>query len=601
MIYVLFVLLVVIFFTKMSDVNSSIAKLRSEVNKLKQQIGTENTVSQPSVVKEAPSLAQPIEHHAISRLVQQPESGDVVLDWLKENWLLKLGALMILVGFGWFVSYAFMHDWIGPVGRIAIGVIAGALIAIFGTMRLGKNITQGTLFTILGSALVIISVLSGQYFYQFFSPLLVLGIIFLVSFYVSLTALAYSTEKLAIYGLVISLLAPILSHVTFDFDPVLMYMYLLVISISTIWISVVKGWRVGNPVGITGIFFYSLPIIFNGHSAFLSDSSKYITLLLAYAISLLYLIVSAWSLVNEKDNNESGPGATSNDVFLTIISTAIILGFTMSLVPTIFQSLVLAVWMLVYAISGFIVFQATKNEKLFYIHSLVAILFLAIATSVELSGKILIVAFAIEAAIISISSFLVTNKIKIAQGFGALMIVPMLMSVESLSSSNWRYENGMGIFHVDFAVLLLIGIILGILGMFYRANRKTESSIDFDFYHLSIILSTVYFYAIVWLSSHSIIYSQATAVLVSLIIYTVVGLFTYFRGLFEGNNVLKKYGAVMLILVVIRLVLVDVWSMDLALRVVTFIVLGVMFISTAFISKSKKVESVIESSNINNN
>ena len=593
MIYVLFVLLVVVFFAKMSDVNSSIAKLRLEVNKLKQQIGTGNTVSQPAVVKEVSSLTQPVEHHTVSKPVQQqPESGDVVLDWLKENWLLKLGVLMILVGFGWFVSYAFMHDWIGPVGRIAIGVIAGALIAIFGTMRLGKNMTQGILFTILGSALVIISVLSGQYFYQFFSPLLVLGIIFLVSFYVSLIALAYSTEKLAIYGLVISLLAPMLSHVTFDLDPVLMYLYLLVISVSTVWISIVKGWRIGNPVGIVGIFFYSLPIIFSGHSAFLSDSSKYITLFLAYAISLLYLIVSAWSLVNEKDNKESGPGATSNDVFLTIISTAIILGFTMSVVPVVFQSLVLAAWMLVYAISGFIVFQTTKNEKLFYIHSLVAILFLAIATSVELSGKTLIIAFSIEAAIISIASFLVTNKIKIAQGFGALMVVPMLMSVQSLFSSNWEYITGAGIFHVDFAVLLLIGIILGGLGMFYRSNRKED--VGFDFYHLAIILSTVYFYAIVWLSSHSVLYSQATAVLVSLIIYTVVGLFTYFAGLFEGNNILKKYGAVMLILVVLRLVLVDVWSMDLALRVVTFIVLGVMFISTAFISKNKKSESEVK-------
>jgi hypothetical protein len=382
-----------------------------------------------------------------------------------------------------------------------------------------------------------------------------------------------------------------LSHVTFDLDPVLMYLYLLVISVSTVWISIVKGWRVGNPVGIVGIFFYSLPIIFNGHSAFLSDSSKYITLFLAYAISLLYLIVSAWSLVNEKDNKESGPGATSNDVFLTIISTAIILGFTMSVVPVVFQSLVLAAWMLVYAISGFIVFQTTKNEKLFYIHSLVAILFLAIATSVELSGKTLIIAFSIEAAIISIASFLVTNKIKIAQGFGALMVVPMLMSVQSLFSSNWEYITGAGIFHVDFAVLLLIGIILGGLGMFYRSNRKED--VGFDLYHLAIILSTVYFYAIVWLSSHSVIYNQATAVLVSLIIYTVVGLVTYFRGLFEGNSGLKKYGAVMLILVVIRLVLVDVWAMDLALRVVTFIVIGVMFISTAFISKSKKEESII--------
>ena len=617
MIYFLFIVLVIVVFAKMSDFSSSVERLRSEVNKLKQQInagqGTTparpvsesqniQSGSAPLSTQQAPSSPQYAQ--TVSRPVyQQTQRDDVVLAWIKENWLLKLGVLMILVGFGWFVSYAFMHDWIGPVGRIAIGIVAGALIAIFGTMRLGKNETQGILFTILGSALVIISVLAGQYFYQFFSPMLVLGLIFLVSFYVSLTALAYSTEKLAIYGLILALLAPIFSHVTFDLDPVAMYLYLLIISIATVWISVIKGWRIGNPIGIVGVLLYSLPIITSyGGGGFATDTVKYTTLILAYVISFLYLFVSAWSLIREKDNTGENNGATSNDVFLTIVSTILILGFTMGLVPTIFQSLVLAVWMLIFAISGFIVFQTTKNEKLFYIHSLVAILFLAIATSVELSGKTLIIAFALEASIISIASFLVTNKIKISQAFGALMVVPMLMSLESVFSSNWSYSSGMGIFHVDFAVLLLMGVLLGVLGFFYKANRPVGRDVsEPDFCHVALILSSVYFYVIIWLASHAVMFNQDSAVLISLFIYTVVGLGTYFTGLFNMRDVLKKYGATLLILVVLRLVLVDVWHMELAMRVVTFIILGVMFISTAFISKRQKEEHMEIGGEINNN
>lgn len=259
--------------------------------------------------------------------------------------------------------------------------------------------------------------------------------------------------------------------------------------------------------------------------------------------------------------------------------------------------------MLVFGISGFIVFQTTKNEKLFYMHSLVAILFLAIATSIELSGKTLLFAFAIEASIISIASFLVTNKIKISQAFGALMVVPMLMSLESVFSPNWLYNNGAGIFHVDFAVLLVMGVLLGVLGFFYKANRSAESDTsEPDFCHIALILSTLYFYVIIWLASHAVMFNQDSAVLLSLFVYTVVGLGTYFVGLFNMREVLKKYGAVLLMLVVLRLILVDVWHMELALRVVTFIILGVMFISTAFISKKQKEEQIeITSSGINDN
>lgn len=607
--YIFFIILVIIFFTKISHVDGRIDQLKSEINKLKQQIGIGQGARQNEgvSVSQAPQSPQPILNQ--QKPSNQPAGGDVVLAWLKENWLLKLGVLMILVGFGWFVSYAFMHDWIGPVGRIAIGIIAGALIAIFGTIRLGKNLTQGILFTVLGSALVIISVLSGQYFYEFFSPMLVLGLIFLVSFYVSLTALAYSTEKLAIYGLVLALFAPTLAHVTFDLDPIAMYLYLLVISVSTVWISVAKGWRIGNPIGIIGVLFYSFPIIMSVNGGnFSSDSVKYTTLILAYIISFLYLFVSAWSLIGQKDENGKNNGATSNDVFLTVVSTLIILGFTMTVVPAVFQALVLAGWMLIFAVSGFIVFQTTKNEKLFYIHSLIAILFLAIATSVELSGKTLIIAFAIETAVISIASFLVTNKIKISQAFGGLMIIPMLMSLESVFSSKWVYGDSLvsvsrTIFHEDFVVLLLMAILLGVLGLFYRANRTTDVTVfGLDFCHLALIFSTIYLYVIIWLSSHALMFNQDSAVLLSLFVYTAVGLATYFIGLFNGHNGLKKYGAVLLILVVIRLVLVDVWHMELALRVVTFIIIGIMFISTAFISKKQKEEHPeIGASEINNN
>lgn len=590
MIYLLVIIVALVILSKLSSLSTSIKILQSEVLELKKQkpssiVHAENA-STPAA---GTAPAVPLNINELNRVANQTvqtlkvspiaAEEDPIEKWFKENLLLKIGVLMILAGFGWFVSYAFIHNWIGPVGRITIGFVAGAMIAIFGTIRLPKNEVQGNMFTILGSALIIITALAGQYYYDFFTPFMVLGIAFLVSVYVSLVALGYSKEKIAIYGLLISLTAPLFSH-TSSMDPVVLYFYLAVISLASIWLAVGKGWRTIIPIGITGILLYSVPMIMGGSSLLLD--SKYIVLTLIYLISIFYLVISVWSLIRQKEK------ASTEDVYITLVNTMLILGTTIHIVPTVYQSLIIAGWMLVYAFSGFFVFQKTKNEKLFYIHALISILLLAIATSIELSGPTLVIALTIEAAIISAASYVVTNKMEIAQQFGLLLVGPVFMSLSSFSSAKWES----GILHSDFAVLFIMAIILTALGFLYGL-RKTEDTSDFEPHHFSFIAATVYIYALIWLCAHYLVSSADTAVFASLFIYTIIGLATHFTGLFNGNAVLKNYGKVLLIVVVARLLLIDVWKMELALRVVTFIVLGVMFISTAFISKKKSPAPVI--------
>ncbi len=66
-----------------------------------------------------------------------------LISWVKEDWLLKLGALLLLIGFGWLVSYAFANNWIGPMGRITLGIMAGAVFILLGYWRIQKFIHQG--------------------------------------------------------------------------------------------------------------------------------------------------------------------------------------------------------------------------------------------------------------------------------------------------------------------------------------------------------------------------------------------------------------------------------------------------------------------------
>lgn len=574
---IVLVLMLISLFRKVGRLNARISKLENGAPVVKASTAPAQTFSNfagdtaPAGVPQSP-MQEYVSSAKTS--VSEPESEESdIANWFKDNLLLKVGVLLILLGFGWFVSYAFAHDWIGPVGRITLGVVLGTLVTLFGTFRLGKNQLQGRALTVLGTALVIISILAGEYYYQFFTSGVVLALVFIISLYVTVTSAGHDDEKLAVYGVVVSLFAPYFSH-SFGMDRITLFFYLFFASVAAIWVTVYKKWKSVTLVGLTGVFMYSLGYVFAGSVG--SYEYKYFLLWLGYGLSLVYMATNIWNMV------QNALELDMEDLYISVINTIMILGFTTIIIPEIYQSLVLVVWMLVFALTGFFVFMKTRNEKLFYIHSGIAVLFLGIATAIELSGPTLVIAFAIESAILTVATYIITNNIKITEYMSLTIALPVMLSMQSVYSSAWRTS----IFHSDFVVLVLMTVLLAVLGEFFRLNDRGQSE-GAKIHNVALATSSAYAFALVWLCSHTLIQDNDTAVFFSLFVYTIVGLGTHFYGLFNSHNTLRKYGMTVLVLVVLRLLLVDVWNMDLVLRVVTFIVLGAMFMSSAFISKKQ--------------
>lgn len=570
------IVLFIVLFSRISTLTSLIAKLTSEVEGLKSSKGYPPVSAQASPL---PISNNQIVNTETERLRQlyvsentHPTKDDVVLKWLGENTMLKLGVALVLLGFGWFVSYAFIHNWIGPVGRISLGFLAGTIVALAGTWRLSKDSTQGTVLVVLGTALVTITAIAGHSIYNFYPEFVLLLLIFVVSIFTSLAAIAWSLEKLVTYGILLSFVAPILSHGV-KINPILLFSYILLVSLGTIWVSIIKKWKSPMVVGVLGFFLYGLSHFFPGATA---NEYKYLVLLLSYITSALYLLVSVWSLVVHKEE------AGKEELFLTFLNSGSILGITIGIVAPVFQSLIIAGWMIFYALSGFYIFMATKNPKLMYVHALFAVLFLGVATSIELSGATLVIAFAIESAIITFATYVVTDNYQNSKMLSLTALLPIIMSVSSFLSPKWNS----GIIHSDMAVLIVVGLALFAMGYVLRKIDR-EGEVDVEIAYL--IGSSVYLYGIIWLSTHYL-FDNDTATFFSLFIYTVVGLFAHFSGIIKQKNVLRNYGTALLTCVVLRLLFVDVWNMDIALRVITFLVIGAMFISTAFMSKKYKHE-----------
>ncbi len=120
-----------------------------------------------------------------------PSASERFAAWIKEDWLLKLGALLLLIGFGWLATYAFLNNWIGPMGRIALGIIAGALFILLGWWRIQKYLHQGGVFLVLGSTTILLTTFAARQVYDFFTPFSALAIMFLSTAFVALASVKY--------------------------------------------------------------------------------------------------------------------------------------------------------------------------------------------------------------------------------------------------------------------------------------------------------------------------------------------------------------------------------------------------------------------------
>ncbi len=110
-----------------------ILNLRSRVQKLEQLIQTKTPERAPELnYQTQPKQLETQQPLAAAPTQITPTSFDKFVEWLKEDWLLKLGAMLLLIGFGWLTTYAFLNNWIGPMGRIALGIIAGSLFILLG-------------------------------------------------------------------------------------------------------------------------------------------------------------------------------------------------------------------------------------------------------------------------------------------------------------------------------------------------------------------------------------------------------------------------------------------------------------------------------------
>lgn len=533
------------------------------------RFGEQATESKEVLLKDAPVVTSKQSTISEQTIESNTATPNQLIEWVKNDFMVKLGSFLLLIALGWFVSYAFANNWIGPAGRIALGLLFGVSVIGLGVWRIKTMVHQGGIFTMVGATTVLLTIFAAREIYDFFTPASSLLIMFLTVAFVAFVSVRYQSQALAVAGIVMGAVAPLLTAAT-NPDVFLLFSYLTVVVLGTIWVVFFTGWSSLTPVSLVAVTLYGLSYMFSNTSG----PERDIALLFAFFYTALFFVTNVVSVVRR-------PGVKHQQaqVFTAVATAAYISSWIFFVVTTTLHSLLFSAWALVFAIGAYLVYMFTDNRLVFYLYGATSAGLIGAATAAELSGPALTIAFIIEIGILVVLVSMLRIPSQIIRSVLLLFFVPGFLSISSVESRAWLE----GIIHGDMVVLVLMAVTLLMVGLFLYSVAKKEDKKD-STGPVCITVAGIYAVIIIWLSLHTLM-PDSTATMFSLVIYTIAGLTLFIRGQFISGMYMRNTGAVLIVLVVGRLLFIDVSDMPLAVRIVTFFVIGILLISTAFMRK----------------
>ncbi|MEO6983187.1 MAG: DUF2339 domain-containing protein, partial [Edaphobacter sp.] len=154
----------------------------------------------------------------------------------------RIGIIALLVGATWFLKLAMDNHWIGPLGRILAGLIAGTAIVLWSERfrRHGFNAFSCSLKAI-GSGVLYLSLWAAFQLYHLLPATVALAAMILVTAWNAYMAWSQDSEILAAYALAGGFATPLLLSTGANHE-IFLFTYILAIDIATIALVRLKPW-----------------------------------------------------------------------------------------------------------------------------------------------------------------------------------------------------------------------------------------------------------------------------------------------------------------------------------------------------------------------
>src|ERR1700723_428515 len=247
-----------------------------------------------SALVSGPHAPVPIRGHAPA--VSQPMSrGKMTSDAAGGNfeevvagrWLNYVGILALLFAVTFFLKYAFDNNWVGPRGRVGIGILLGAALYPWSQRLLNKGykyFSEG--IAALGAATLYLSLWAGWHYYAIFSQSAAFTLMIVVTVATFAVAVGRNSERVALLAQIGGLITPLLVS-TGENHEVALFTYLAILGAAVLGLAWIRVWRWLLPVqfGATLVFFWGW------YGDFYNQTELSITAVYATIFFLLFAVI----------------------------------------------------------------------------------------------------------------------------------------------------------------------------------------------------------------------------------------------------------------------------------------------------------------------
>jgi uncharacterized membrane protein len=527
----------------------------------------------------------------------------------------KLGIGAVLVGVAFFLKYAFDNNWIGPSGRVMVGVLLGIAFLVVGQILRKKYLRYSDLIMGGGSAILYLSFFSAYSFYGLISAPTAGVLMLCVTALTLAISIVDATITLSVVGIVGAFVTPFL--VGYHENNIFwIFSYLTLINLGVLGISFFKKWPHLNALTFVGNAINFL--VWYGN--FYNQTELGPTLMFCVISFLIFLIaniargITAGVKANEADYFLLGANAFAFAVMGYILLNPVyhgVLGFCSVLVA------------LIYMIVAYLVNKTNYSDKALNIFLPgLAVVFLSIAVPLQFSGPWIAVAWFVESVALYVIASVISNR-----GFqvmGVIVYCLGLLDLFTWTVSDYTKEAFVPIFNKNFIVFVLAVIVAYIIAYMYKkfgsinidiqkrgitvfiviANILTvyalSTQIMLHYYSVQVSLSNTHRVQIsdadkyntgygssqtvqdidanYYKTYESISNKSNTSVSILWTIYAAILIAVGFAKRISG---LRRLGLILFFITAVKVVM-NVWSLGQLYRIISFIVFGLIALIASF-------------------
>jgi uncharacterized membrane protein len=313
------------------------------------------------------------------------------------HWLNRIGITAVLIGVSYFLKFAFDNDWIGPAGRIAIGLLAGIGVVVWSERFRARGYRAFSYsLKAVGIGAMYLSLWAGYQVYHLFPGGVAFFAMLIVTASTAAIALSQDAEILAAFALTGGFATPALLS-TGQNRELALFVYVAILNFAALALITFKPWQRLLLLAYAGTLFMYL----GWYSQFYSRGQLGTT---AFFATLFFAVFAVAPLLVRPSDARTPFSALP--FFIAFVNAGVYFFQMCAMLEEVNKTspawVALALAAVYIALSRYSRSRASAEtlDKIRFLHLALAIVFITIAIPIRLEGHWITIGWFVEAAVL---------------------------------------------------------------------------------------------------------------------------------------------------------------------------------------------------------